>query len=100
MGTHWVGSGDEGLSIMRELRGRIEQVLQDYREEAANEERFVSEILTVLAAGSVARARMMAEMAQVVARYTAALRSGTDDREFRREIEDIADFDYESTYKQ
>ncbi|MFO7298351.1 MAG: hypothetical protein DIU57_007915 [Pseudomonadota bacterium] len=85
---------------MRELRGRIEQVLQDYREEAANEERFVTEILTILAAGSVARARMMAEIAQVVARYTAALRSSADERDFRREIEDIADFDYESTYKQ
>ncbi len=52
---------------MRELRSRIEAVLQEYREEAAHEERLVSEILTVLAMGSVARARMMAELAQVVA---------------------------------
>lgn len=85
---------------MRELRSRIEALLQDYRDEAANEERFVSEVLTVLAMGSVARARMMAEMAQVVARHTAGLRSSMDDREFRKEIEDIARFDYESTYKQ
>lgn len=89
----------EGL-IMRELRSQIEAVLQDYRDEAANEERFVSEILTVLAMGSVARARMMAEMAQVVARHTTGLRSGSEDREFRKGIEDIARFDYESTYKQ
>ena len=55
---------------MRELRSRIEAVLQNYREEAAHEERFVTEILTVLAMGSVARSRMLAEMAQVVARAT------------------------------
>lgn len=85
---------------MRELRSRIETVLQDYREEAANEERFISEILTVLAMGSVARARMMAEMAQVVARHTSGLRSATEDREFRKTIEDLAQFDYESSYKQ
>lgn len=85
---------------MRELRSRIEAMLQEYREEAANEERFVSEILTVLAMGSVARARMMAELAQVVARHTSGLRSAAEDREFRKSIEDLASFDYESTYKQ
>ena len=85
---------------MRELRCRIETVLQEYREEAANEERFVSEILTVLAMGSVARTRMMAEMAQVVARHTSGIRSATEDREFRKGIEDLARFDYEGTFKQ
>ncbi len=85
---------------MRELRSRIETVLQEYREEAANEERFVSEILTVLAMGSVARTRMMAEMAQVVARHTSGIRSATEDREFRKGIEDLARFDYEGTFKQ
>lgn len=85
---------------MRELRSRIETVLQEYRDEAANEERFVTEILTVLAMGSVARARMMAEMAQVVARHTAGTRTAAEDREFRKGIEDLAHFDYESTYKQ
>lgn len=85
---------------MREIRNRIETVLQDYRDEAANEERFVTEILTVLAMGSVARARMMAEMAQVVARHTAGSRTAAEDREFRKGIEDLAGFDYEGTYKQ
>jgi hypothetical protein len=85
---------------MRELRSRIEAVLQDYKTEAAHEERFVAEILTVLAMGSVARGRMLAEMAQVVARHTAGIRGTSDEREVRRSIEDLARFDYEGAYKQ
>ncbi len=85
---------------MRELRSRIEAVLQDYKDEAAHEERFVAEVLTVLAMGSAARGRMLAEMAQVVARHTAGPRNSNDDREFRRGIEDLARFDYDNAYKQ
>ena len=88
--------GDE----MRDLRSRIEAVLQDYRDEAANEERFVSEVLTALAMGSVARGRMLAEMAQVVARHAAGSRSSGDEREVRRSIEELARFDYDTAYKQ
>ncbi len=84
---------------MRELRSRIEAVLQDYKEEAAHEERFITEILTVLAMGSAARGRMLSEMAQVVARHSAVRGSG-DDRDMRRGIEDVARFDYEGSYKQ
>ena len=85
---------------MRELRSRIEAVLQDYKDEAAHEERFVVEVLTVLAMGSAARGRMLAEMAQVVARHAAGARGSNADREMRREIEDIARFDYDSACKQ
>ena len=84
---------------MRELRSRIEAVLQDYKEEAAHEERFITEILTVLAMGSAARGRMLTEMAQVVARHSATMRGG-DDRDIRRGIEEVARFDYEGSYKQ
>lgn len=85
---------------MRELRNRIEMLLQEYRDEAANEERFVSEVLTVLAMGSVARARMVAEMAQIVARHSASLRSSAEEREYQNSIQDLVRADYDPVYKQ
>jgi hypothetical protein len=42
----------------------------------------------------------MAELAQVVARHSSGIRSAAEDREFRKSIEDLASFDYESSYKQ
>lgn len=85
---------------MHELRNRIETLLQDYRDEAASEERFVSEVLTVLAMGSVARARMVAEMAQIVARHSSSLRTASEEREFQNSIQDLVRADYETIYKQ
>jgi hypothetical protein len=85
---------------MRELRNRIEMLLQEYRDEAANEERFVSEVLTVLAMGSVARARMIAEMAQIVARHSTSLRSPAEEREFQDRIQVFMPNDYDAVYRQ
>ncbi len=85
---------------MRDLPNRIETLLQDYRDEASSEERFVSEILTVLAMGCVARARMVAEMAQIVARHSSSLRTSTEEREYQSSIQELVRTDYDPVYKQ
>lgn len=84
---------------MRELRSRIEGLLKDYRDEAASEERFVSEVLAVLAMGSVARGRMIAEMAQIVAKHTSGFRSPEED-EPRTTIGELVRAEFTTSYKQ
>lgn len=84
---------------MRELRNRIEMLLQEYRDEAATEERFVSEVLTILAMGSVARARMVAEVAQIVAQHGANQRAAGGKREFQSSIQDLVRADCDPVYR-
>jgi hypothetical protein len=85
------------------MRAKIEAVLQAYREETATEEQLIRELLMILAVGSVARRRMVAEMVQTANRFAppAADLADTDEDDLsRRGFEDIARFDFNGGFKQ